>query len=303
MKRFLALMLVLCLCLSFTGCKALDYGKASKHYKNEEYAEALHLYTSLDGYADSAAMAHLSWQKDCYRNAEKAFSSGNYREAMALYYSLEAYADSPVKAIESQYLLGLSLVDGAEYAEAIDLLLELGAYKDSAYNAHRAMHLWLKENLVELGGITLELDEAGQEKLLFVSTGGETVDVIYTRERQLLGLPNTSRFVLTIYPETQTLAFKASNTSTAASTILEEASGMVDGAAFPAAQSMNTLVFSQIITDPDGTVHTSGSTADAIILQSLLPEAAQIIAQNFGRLLELSGTDITPRQLGFLSIQ
>lgn len=302
MKRLIALLLVSCLCLSFTGCKAVDYGKASQHYKNEEYAQAQQLFSSLDGYADSAAMAHLSWQKDTYRSAAQAYAGGDYRRAMELYYSLEAYMDSPVKAIESQYALGIWLIDAGQYEEAIDLLQELGAYADSTQHAHRAMQLWLKENLVRLGGITLDLDEAGQEKLLFVSTGGQTVDVIYTRESLLLGLPNSSRFVLTIYPETQTVAFKASNLSTAASTILEEGSGMVDAAGFPSVQALSMQLFTQTITEPDGTVATSSNTSDAIILQSVLPEATNIIAENLHQLLELSGTDITPRQLGFLSL-
>ena len=302
MKRFLALFVLLCLCLSFVGCKPLDYTKAAKLYNEGQFAQAQEMFTALDGYADSDTMAYLSWQKADYEAAEKAFAAGDYRQAMTLFFGLEMYSDSPKKAIESQYALGVSLIDAGEYEEAIDFLLDLGAYKDSAYHAHRAMQLWLKENLVQLGGVCLNLDEAGQQKLLLVSTGGETIDIIYTQESLLLGLPNSSRFVLTIYPETQTAAYEASYLSTAASTILEEASGLVDPAIYQVGQGLETYYFTQTITERDGSVSVSTDKADAIILQTLLPEATQIIMQNFSRLLELSETDITPQQLGFLSL-
>lgn len=302
MKRIFAIFLTVCLCLSFTGCKVLDYSKASKYYKEGRYAEALELYTSLGDYADSEAMATLSWQKADYEAAAAHYDAGEYREAMELYYGLEMYMDSPIKAIESQYALGLSLIDAGQYDEAIDLLQQLGTYSDSAYHAHRAMTLWLREALTELGGVTMALDDAGQQKLLLVSTGGDTVDLIYIRESQLLGLPNNCRFTLTIYPTTQTAAYKASYLSVAASTILEESSGMVDPAVFGADQGLSTYFFTQTITDPDGIITVSQDTTDAISLHSLLPEATAAIAENLAAMLAQTGTDITPQDLGFLSL-
>ena len=302
MKRFFAILLALCLCMSFTGCNAWDYGKASKYYKNGQYAQALELFTSLGDYADSQAMAHLSWQKADYEAAAACYAAGDYRQAMTLYYGLEMYMDSPVKAIESQYALALSLIEAGDYNEAIDLLQALGTYADSTHHAHRAMALWLRQALTELGGVTLVLDDAGQQKLLLVSTGGKSVDLIYTRESQLLGLPNSSRFVLTLYPETQAAVYKANNLSVAVSTIAEEALGMVDPALFNAGQGLSTHYFTQTITEPDGTVTTSHETTDAISLQSLLTEATGIIAENLPSLLAQSGTDLTPEDLGFLSL-
>lgn len=303
MKRILAIFFTGCLCLSFTSCKALDYGKATKYYNDGQYAQAMELYTSLGDYADSAAMAHISWQKADYEAAQAHYDAAQYRQAMELYYGLELYMDSPVKAIESQYALALSLLESGQYSESIQLFEDLGTYSNSAYLAQRGIALWLRESLTQLGGITMALDENGQQTLSLVSTGGDTVHLIYTRESQLLGVPNTCRFALILYPETQTASYEASYLSAAASTILEESSGMIDPAVFNAGQGISTYFFTQTITNPDGAVTVSRDTTDAIVLHSMLPEAEGAIAANFAAILAQTGTDITPEDLGFLSLE
>jgi len=302
MKRVFALILIGCLCLSFTGCKAWDYGKATKYYNDGHYAEALALYESLGDYADSAAMAHISWQKADYEAAQEHFSAGEYRQAMELYYGLGMYMDSPAQAIDAQYALASELLKTGEYAEAIRLFEGLGAYANCADLVRQGISLWLRESLTRLGGITLKLDEAGKQTISLVSTGGETVHLIYARESMLLGVPNTCRFALILNPETKTAEYEASYLSAAASTILEESSGTADPTVFFTGQGLSTDSFIQTITEPDGTVTVSEDTTDAIILQSLLPEATGIIAENLVNLLEQTGTDITPEDLGFLSL-
>lgn len=299
MKRLTAILLILCLCLSFTGCKAWDYGKASKYYKNAQYAQALELYEALGDYADSAAMAQLSWQKATYEAAGSAFAAGDYAQALELYSQLELYMDSPVKAIESQYALGLTLLEAGSYAESIAALEPLGSYLDSALCVNRGITLWLRQALTELGGVTMPLDDAALQMEPF---GDSAIAITYHKESQLLGVPNTCDFTLTVYPVTQTAAYSASYLSAAASTILEEACGTVDPAVFGAGEGLNTYTFTQTITDPDGVVSISNATTDAIVLQSLLTEATTILAENFAALLEQTGTDITPADLGFLAL-
>ncbi len=302
MKRIFAFFLVLCLGLSLAGCKPLDYTKASKYYKNGLFAQAAELFASLEGYADSAAMAQISRQKADYEAAANHTAAGEYRQAMELYYGLELYMDSPIRAIESQYALGLSLIEEGQYEEAIRLLQGLGTYLDSTQQVRRAIMLWLRETLTATGGVTMPLDEDGQERLLLATDGGEKVFLIYTRQSLLLGLPNESRFALTLHPLTQTATYEASNLSTATDTIQETASGTVDPVVFNAAQGLGTLSFTQTVTAPDGTATVSNDTGDAIILHALLAEASGIIAENFAAILALTGTTVTPQDLGFLSL-
>ena len=302
MKRTIAFFLIGCLCLSFTGCKAWDYGKATKYYNDGQYAQAMELYESLGDYADSAAMAHISRQKADYEAAQTHWDAGEYRQAMELYYGLELYMDSPVKAIESQYALASELLETGEYAVAIQLFEGLGTYENSVALAQKGIALWLQESLADLGGITLTLDEAGQQTLSLVSTGGDTVHLIYRQEHQLLGVPNKCRFALILTPETKEALYEASYLSAADSTILEESSGTVDPAVFNAGQGLSTETFSQTITDPDGVVTVSEDTTDAIVLHSMLSEAQSAITEHFAAILAQTGTDITPEDLGFLSL-
>lgn len=299
MKRILAMIITACLCLSFTGCKLLDYSKASKYYKEGQYAQAQELYSSLGDYADSQTMAHLSWQKADYEAAGQSYAAGDYRRAMELYYGLEMYMDSPVKAIESQYALGVTLVEQGQYGEAIELLEALGTYSDSSLNVNRAVALWLQQALVEGGNVTMTLDNA---TLQMEALGDSAIAITYHKESQLLGVPNTCSFTLMVYPVTQTAAYEASYLSAAASTILEEASGTVDPAVFCAGEGLSTYAFTQTITDPEGVTTVSNETTDAIILQSMLSEATGVVAENFSQILALTGTDITPQDLGFTGL-
>ena len=232
MKRVFSLILIVCLCLSFAGCKAWDYAKATKYYNDGQYAQALELYAGLGDYADSAAMAHISWQKADYEAAQAHWAAGEYRQAMELYYGLGMYMDSPAQAIDSQYALASELLKKGEYEEAIGLFEALGSYANCASLARQGISLWLREALTQQGGITLKLDEGGQQTLSLVATGGETVHLVYTRESMLLGVPNTCRFALILNPETKETGYEASYLSTAGSIILEESSGTVDPAAF-----------------------------------------------------------------------
>lgn len=302
MKRIIGIIITVCLCLSFTGCKALDYNKANNYYKDGQYAEALEIFTSLGDYADSQAMAHLSWQKADYEAAGEAYAAGDYRQAMELYYGLQMYMDSPVKAVESQYALGLDLIEQGQYSEAIALLEELGVYSDSPYHVRRATSLQLQEALTQLGSASLKLDAAGDKTLSLVCTGDDTMVLTYTNQSLLLGLPNESSFALTFSPIAQTASYEASYLSAAARTILEESAGTVDLAAFGVNQGLSTESFTQTVTDPDGVVTVSNDTAEAIILQSLLSEATAVIAENFAAIMELTDTGLNPQDLGFTGL-
>lgn len=302
MKRVIALILIGCLCLSCTGCKVVDYGKATEFYNAGQYTQALELYTSLGDYADSAAMAHICWQKTTYETAQAHFAAEEYRQAIPLFQELEMYMDCPVKVVESQYALAVQLLEKGEYAESIQLFESLGGYSDSASFVRKGISLWLLESLNQLDGITLTLNEEEKQTLAFISAEDKTVHLIYNRESMLLGIPNTCQFTLILNPESKEATYKASYYSASTSTILEVATGIAEPAVFAAGQGLSTKTFTQTITDPDGTVTTSQETTDAIILQSLLPEAEEIIAKNLPALLEQTGTDITPEDLGFMSL-
>ena len=57
MKKMIALILTLSLCLSLCACAGSDYRKAMKHYEAREYREAKVIFTQLEDYKDAAEMA------------------------------------------------------------------------------------------------------------------------------------------------------------------------------------------------------------------------------------------------------
>ena len=302
MKRLFAITLVLCLLLSLTGCDALDYTVASLRYRIGHYEKAYALYSALGDYADSAAMTAISRKKADYAAAQAHYAAGEYRQAMELFYGLDMYMDSPVKAVESQYALGISLLEEGDYRQALPLLDGLGNYEDSAQQTQKAVTFWLMEALGESDGAVLELEGEEDARLSLVINDSDSVGLIYESTGLLLGLPLKSRFALYLHPLTRTADYSATYLSTASRTILENAVGVADLSVYNAEGGLDTTVFVQSITEPDGTETVSFDTADAIILHELLPKAAEAIAQNLPALLAITGTDITPEQLGFLSL-
>lgn len=299
MKRIFATALILCLMLSLTGCSGLKYTLASWHYRVGHYEKAYTLYSDLEDYADSPAMTQISRQKADYAAAQAHYEAGEYRQAMELYNALGLYMDCPVKAAESQYALGLSLMEQKDYGEAIAQLSALGNYKDSIRQTGNAVVLCLTEALEGTEGICLELDNA---QLSLMISGADSVDLVYENSGLLLGVPHKSSFTITLFPATRTANFSAIYFSTATRIIDEDAAGTIDPAHYGVDRGLTTTAFTQTITEPDGTKTVITDTTEAIIVQSLLPEAAAAITEHLDDLLALTGTDITAKHLGFLSL-
>ncbi len=72
-------------------------------------------------------------EKKTYRKAERLLESSSFAQAEALFSSLDEYEDAADKTRECKYLLAKNYMnaDTPDYAEAVRLLEELGAYKDA----------------------------------------------------------------------------------------------------------------------------------------------------------------------------
>ena len=302
MKRFLASVLLIGLLVCLTGCDGWDYTRASIHYKFKNYERAYVLYDSLGDYADSAPMAIISRKHADYAAAQTHFEAGEYRQAMELYYSLDMYMDSPVKAVESQYALGMALLEEKQYSEAVDLLTQLGSYENSHQKANQAILTCLLEALEEPEKAVLLPDTEEPTVLSMVIADEQTVAIVYESAGQLLGVPHIGKFVIYLQPLSQSANYSASYSSEASRNILEEAVGTVDLATYDGEQGLLTTAFTQTITEADGTETVGNDTNQAIILQSLLEEAGLAIGENLPRLLEQMEVPLTPAQLGFVSL-
>ena len=194
MRRFLAALVLVALCVSMTGCSGVDYLKASRLYKEGAYAQALPLYEGLGEFADSAKMAEICAQKADYTAAESYFAEKAYEQALPLYEGLGMYADSPLKAITCRYENGLRYLENGDYENAIVWLEPLGNYENSSDRTNLARWLWLSQQrhsyiiqavTGETRVISLEPVEDGALKL------------VLEREGHLLGLPYDTLFEMT----------------------------------------------------------------------------------------------------------
>lgn len=296
MKRFLAALGAVILCVSMTACSGLDYIKASRLYKDAQYAQALPLYEGLGDFADSAKMAEICSQKADYTAAEAYLASKDYEAALPLYEGLGMYADSPVKAITCRYENGLRYLENGEYEKAILWLEPLGNYENSADQTNLARWLWLngQEHSYIIQAIT------GDSRVIRLEPMEDgALRVVLERKGHLLGLPYDTLFEMTFARGDKEAAYEVTCRSESDMTIEESAAGTLELAAFTAGKPLQASEFSQVVTDAEGNQTTSNDVAQAIIVQAVMLEAQEQITTYLPQLLENSGVDITMEDLGF----
>lgn len=296
MKRILAALLVMALCVSLAGCSVVDYLKASKLYKEGEYAQALPLYEGLGDFADSAEMAGICAQKADYVAAEALLAKKDYEGALPLYEGLGMYADSPLKAITCRYENGLRYLEQGAYVEAIAWLEPLGGYENSADSTNLARWLWLSQN-----DYTHIIQAVTGDTRVMTLEAAEDGTLLLTLERKghLLGLPYDTLFEMTITRGTKEAVYQVSCRSESDMVIEETVEGRVELRGITAGMPLQVSSFSQTVTDGEGNVTTSNDVTEAIIVRTVMQEAQEQILTYLPQMLENSGVDITMKDLGF----
>ena len=296
MKRLLAVLVTISLCATMTGCSALDYLKASRLYKNGEYAQALPLYESLGEFADSTKMAEICAQKADYTAAEALLAQGSYEAALPLYEGLGMYADSPLKAVTCRYENGLRYLEQEDYENAIVWLEPLGNYENSADRTSLARWLWLsqRKHTYIIHAVT------GDSLVKFLEPAQEgSLRLTLERKGHLLGLPYDTLFELTFSRDQQEASYRLSCRSESDMVIEETAEGQVQLRQLAGGSPLEVGSFFQAVTDAEGAQTTSEDVTQAIIALSELAESANHITQYLPMLLENTGVNITAGQLGF----
>lgn len=164
MKKFIALLLAFLLVISLTGCKGSDYKQAMELYANDDYAEALAIFTELGDYKDSSSMV----SKCKYAMAQQLMLDGDYEGALVIFEELGDYKDSAESLKECYYQRALRLVAEQQYDAAEEIFAMLGNYKDSA-NYANGIGLYVFMNYISEHGRLTPAD------LLYRHTGTITV--------------------------------------------------------------------------------------------------------------------------------
>lgn len=309
MKRILAAVLAAVFCISLSGCTLLDgmqYMKAMELYEEGAYAEAMEIFTELTDYADSEAMAHLCRQKVDYAQAEALFTAEEYAQALELYTDLALYEDSPIKAVQCRYAIAKTHMTEGNYAEACRWFRELGSYEDAPELTEQARWLWLWAYLAENGPVQQSLDPEGTRVLSLSAAGENRLQLSYTAEGSLLGIPYSDSLRITFGRYGADAVYEARCASQAASTITEEACGTLYTDSFLPGAPVALESFRQTITvayadgtEPPEPVVTE-DTEQMLLLKAMFISAQTAVQEQLAQLLAATGVEITARDLGFV---
>ena len=146
MKKVLALILALVLCLSMAGCgEGKRYEEAAALLESGSYDEAAAAFEALGDYKDAADMV-----TECaYQKAAATLVSGAYDEAAAAFEALGDYKDAADMVTECAYQEAADLGAAGRPALSALAFIALGDYKDAheqglaqwatLYNAHHTI--------------------------------------------------------------------------------------------------------------------------------------------------------------------
>ena len=126
-KSAAAILLVCVLILSMTGCEKLDYRKAIDLYNAGRFDEAAELFSTLNGYEDSAQMQTLSRYWEAITLAE----AGKHTEALPRFQKLGNYEDSAQRAIECTYQIAIADFEAGNYQDAENFFLKVPDYRQT----------------------------------------------------------------------------------------------------------------------------------------------------------------------------
>lgn len=126
MKKLFALLLVLTMVLTLTGCKKDDYESAVALMDAGSYAEAIVAFTELGDYEDSAQRLEECRNGITYAEAAALFEAGDYGSAYVIFLNLGDYRDSVQRCSECK----AEKQNATAYEEAV-YLFEKGAYKEA----------------------------------------------------------------------------------------------------------------------------------------------------------------------------
>lgn len=135
MKRTIAFLLVLVMCLSLCACNGTEYNRAQKLMKAGQYNEAIEIFKQLDGYRDSTEMV----TKCHYQIAIDLFNSGEYGNAREIFLALNNYLDCDDMVRDCDYETANTFFDKKEYSKAIEIFSSLDEWKDSRSKVQECM--------------------------------------------------------------------------------------------------------------------------------------------------------------------
>ena len=295
LSKALALVLILSILLSMTGCEALDYRKAVEQYNIGNFDAAAQSFSALGDYEDSRELAVLSQYWAALTRMEK----GKFSEALPLFLELGNYEDSAQRAVECRYQMAVGLFEAGSLSDGEAIFLELGEYKSTAEYLRRIQWQNFYDALPKDGLCT---EPAEGMELRIVPQKGKPNQLTFSVSRTKdMGYVFYDELTLTLTRDSLNAEFIATSTFTMdfhgeEIGSQQTASGTVDISVCPPETPLPVTSYELTGTDNQGNAITG---SDQVLMVDTMAENLNAILTILPSLLESNGIPQTLQDIGF----
>ena len=295
LSKALALVLILSILLSMTGCEALDYRKAVEQYNIGNFDAAAQSFSALGDYEDSRELAVLSQYWAALTRMEK----GKVSEALPLFLELGIYEDSAQRAVECRYQMAVGLFEAGSLSDGEAIFLELGEYKNTAEYLRKIQWQNFYDALPKDGLCT---EPAEGMELRIVPQKGKPNQLTFSVSRTKdMGYVFYDELTLTLTRDSLDAEFIATSTFTMdfhgeEIGSQQTASGTVDISVFTPWEPLPVTSYELTGTDNQGNAITG---SDQVLMADTMAENLIAILTILPSLLESNGIPQTLQDIGF----
>ena len=303
-RKFIALLLILLLTLSLSGCDSLTYREAINLYNDQEYDQAAELFSQLGEYEDSKAL----FQRSRYYEAVKLMEQGDYSAAQPRFIKLGDYEDSAQRLLECRYQLALVAFNEGDYDRAEQEFLEFPEYRQTPEYLRQINWLKFYHYVLETGTeedgcrvisatqedrtVKVFVDQAEPDRLFFSAVWEK--DLGYTfRDNLKISVTRDSFDGVFSASSSFTMDFNGKEIGS-----VQTAEGQFSVTDCTADMTLIVETFSKTVTDNQGKVTDSTDPMDATMFEAMQENYAAIMAV-FPQVVADSALGITPADMGF----
>lgn len=301
-NRLTALLLILILCLSLTGCSKQSYHAAIDLYNEGHYDAAANLFAQLGDYEDSAQLQTLSQ----YWAALSLMEEGDFSGALPRFIKLGSYEDAAARATECKYQMAIAEFEADDLETAESYFLEQPQYRQTQEYLRRITWQKLFDAVSAAGaeaedGVSLLREQDGKVISLTAAESGQLI--LSVSAAKDTGFRFYDALSLALNRDSLDAVFTAS--STFAMDFVENeigsaqtASGTVNISTCAIGTQLVPIAFQMTVTDNQGITSTSTDPADCLMTDAMSENLSALLAQ-VPLLLADSGIELTLADIGF----
>lgn len=151
------------------------YKKGSEAFASGQYADAVELFASINGYKDSSERV----QESQYHQAVELLNSGDYNGAAILFSAIPDYSDASTQYQECIYQRATDYMSSGDYDDAFTEFTSIAGYKDVDTILNSEMELKLaRGNIVTLGHFEQDGNSSTKDPIEWIIIGHDGNDYV-----------------------------------------------------------------------------------------------------------------------------